>query len=120
VRVERQRSKAEMAGEMAMRGAAGSVGDDEGKKIIKGEGQPASVNREREACGRPCSLWFFPTGRGGTLEKKMGLGLGIFSDVVKIAPPEKNQCSLVFIGKVLLGFQTSPSTFPFLLFSSFL
>jgi hypothetical protein len=57
------------------------------------------------------------------LEKKMGLGLGIFcifSDVVKIAPPlKKNQCSLVFIGKVLLGFQTSPSTFPFLLFSSF-
>jgi len=37
----------------------------------------------------------------------------------KIAPPLKNQCSLVFIGKVLLGFQTSPSTFPFLLFSSF-
>jgi len=26
---------------------------------------------------------------------------------------------MVFIGKVLLGFQTSPSTFPFLLFSSF-
>jgi len=37
----------------------------------------------------------------------------------KIAPPLKNECSLVFIGKVLLGFQTSPSTFPFLLFSSF-
>jgi len=87
VRVERQRSKAEMAGEMAMRGAAGSVGDDEGKKIIKGEGRPASVNREREACGRPCSLWFFPTGRGGTLEKKMGLGLGIFFDVVQNCPP---------------------------------
>ena len=87
VRVERQRSKAEMAGEMAMRGAAGSVGDDEGKKIIKGEGRPASVNREREACGRPCSLWFFSTGRGGTLEKKMGLGLGIFFDVVQNCPP---------------------------------
>jgi hypothetical protein len=26
---------------------------------------------------------------------------------------------MVFIGKVLLGFQISPSTFPFLLFSSF-
>jgi len=26
---------------------------------------------------------------------------------------------MIFIGKVLLGFQTSPSTFPFLLFSSF-
>ena len=84
MRVERQRLKAEMAGEMAMRGAAGSVGDDEGKKIIKGEGRPASVNREREACGRPCSLWFFPTGRGGTLEKKMGLGLGIFLMLSKI------------------------------------
>jgi len=54
---------------------------------------------------------------------EIGLGLGLFflyfSDVFKIDPPEKNQCSLVFIGKVLLGFQTSPSTFPFLLFSSF-
>jgi hypothetical protein len=38
---------------------------------------------------------------------------------VKIAPPLKIQYSMVFIGKVLLGFQTSPSTFPFLLFSSF-
>ena len=37
----------------------------------------------------------------------------------KLPPLCKNQCSLVFIGKVLLGFQTSPSTFPFLLFSSF-
>jgi hypothetical protein len=34
-------------------------------------------------------------------------------------PPLKNQCSLVFIGKVLLSFQTSPSTFPILLFSFF-
>jgi hypothetical protein len=34
-------------------------------------------------------------------------------------PPLKIQCSMVFIGKVLLCFQTSPSTFPFLLFSSF-
>jgi hypothetical protein len=37
----------------------------------------------------------------------------------KLTPLCKNQCSLVFIEKVLLGFQTSPSTFPFLLFSSF-
>ena len=53
-------------------------------------------------------------------EDEIGLGL-LFpsSDVVKIAPPLKIQCSMVFIGKVLLGFQTSPSTFPFLLFSSF-
>jgi hypothetical protein len=35
-------------------------------------------------------------------------------------PPFKIQCSMIFIGKVLLGFQTSPSTFPFLLFSFFL
>jgi len=33
--------------------------------------------------------------------------------------PLQNQYSMVFIGKVLLGFQTSPSTFPFLLFFSF-
>jgi hypothetical protein len=59
---------------------------------------------------------------GGAPLKKMGLGLGffcIFSDVVKIAPPLKIQYSMVFIGRVLLGFQISPSTFPFLLFSSF-
>jgi len=29
----------------------------------------------------------------------------------KIAAPLKMQCSMVFIGNVLLGFQTSPSTF---------
>jgi hypothetical protein len=34
-------------------------------------------------------------------------------------PPLKIQCRMVFIGKVLLGFQISPSTFPFLLFSFF-
>ena len=28
-------------------------------------------------------------------------------------------CSMIFIGEVLLGFQTSPSTFPFLSFSFF-
>jgi hypothetical protein len=95
------------------------------KKKIKGEGRPASVNREREACGRPCSLWFFLNGNGGrrSLPKKTGLGLGFsflyFSDVSKIDPPLKKMYSMVFIGKVLLGFQTSPSTFPFLLFSFF-
>ena len=87
MRVERQRLKAEMAGEMAMRGAAGSVGDDEGKKIIKGEGRPASVNREREACGRPCSLSFFPTGRGGHLREKDGFRVRYFFDVVQNCPP---------------------------------
>jgi hypothetical protein len=52
----------------------------------------------------------------------MGLGLGFFVfffDVVKIAPPSQNQYSMVFIGKVLLGFEASPSSFPVLLFSSF-
>jgi len=37
----------------------------------------------------------------------------------KFSPPFCVYCSLVFIGKVLLGFQTSPSTFPFLFFSFF-
>jgi hypothetical protein len=67
------------------------------------------------------------SGCPGREEKEMWLlgflwfrvSCGFFSNVSKINPPFKNQCSLVFIGKVLLGFQTSPSTFPFLLFSSF-
>jgi len=47
-------------------GAVGLLLAAEGKKKIKGEGRPASVNRGREACGRPCSLWFFRSlGRGG-------------------------------------------------------
>jgi len=37
----------------------------------------------------------------------------------KLPPPFCLSCGPVFIGKVLLGFQISPSTFPFLLFSSF-
>jgi hypothetical protein len=37
-----------------------------------GGGRPASVNREREACGRPCSLSFFQREWGGALEKKGG------------------------------------------------
>jgi hypothetical protein len=55
----------------------------------------------------------------------LGLGLGFpllffcfFS--FKITPLLlKIQYSMVFIGRVLLGFQISPSTFPFILFSSF-
>jgi hypothetical protein len=61
-------------------------------------------------------------GAAALLEKKDGFRVRFFCIffVVKNIPPiVKNQCSLVFIGKVLLGFQTSPSTFPFLLFSSF-
>jgi hypothetical protein len=34
-------------------------------------------------------------------------------------PPSQIQDSIVFIGKVLLGFQTSPSTFPFFSFPLF-
>jgi hypothetical protein len=44
----------------------------EGKQKIKVGGRPASVNREREACGRPCSLSFFQREGGGALEKKDG------------------------------------------------
>jgi hypothetical protein len=54
--------------------------------------------------------------RGGRLllKKKMGLGLGFFVFFMmlsKLPPLLKIQCSMVFIGKVLLGFQISPSTF---------
>jgi len=42
-----------------------------------------------------------------------------FSSRQSIFSPFSFYCSMVFIGKVLLGFQTSPSTFPFLFFSSF-
>jgi len=61
-------------------GAVGLLPAAEGKKKIKGKGQPASVNREREACGRPYSLWFFAQWEGGAplLQKKIYLGLGFF------------------------------------------
>jgi len=61
----------------------------EGKKKIKGEGRPASVNREREACGRPCSLWFFQW-EGGRPREKDGFRVRyffVFFPDVKIAPP---------------------------------
>jgi hypothetical protein len=62
--------------------------------------------------------------RGGRLLlKKDGFRVRFFFVFLlmfpKLSPPLKIQCSMVFIGKVLLGFQISPSTFPFLLFSSF-
>jgi hypothetical protein len=60
---------------------------------------------------------------GGSSWKKDGFRVRFFSIFLwccQNCPPSlKNQCSLVYIEKVLLGFQTSPSTFPFLLFSSF-
>ena len=40
-------------------GVVGLLSAAEGKRKMKGEGRLASVNREKEACGRPCSLWFF-------------------------------------------------------------
>jgi len=46
-------------------GAVGLLPAAEGKKKIKGEGRPTSVNRGREACGRPCSPWFFAPWEGG-------------------------------------------------------
>jgi len=62
-------------------------------------------------------------GGGGLLLKKDGFRVRFFFVFLlmfpKLSPPLKIQCSMVFIGKVLLGFQISPSTFPFLLFSSF-
>jgi len=39
--------------------------------------------------------------------------------VSKFFFPLSFYCSMIFIGKVLLGFQTSPSTFSFLFFSFF-
>jgi hypothetical protein len=75
----------------------------------------------------PGDSGFFLCSSGGRLvpwleiKDRFSLGFLVFSHYfAKLSPPCKNQCSLVFIGKVLLGFQTSPSTFPFLLFSSFL
>jgi hypothetical protein len=61
----------------------------------------------------------FSGGRRRLGVKEIGLGFLFPFLFVKIAPPLKIQCNMTFIGKVLLGFQTSPSTFPFLLFSSF-
>jgi hypothetical protein len=90
VRVERQRWKAEMAGEMAM-----------GRAVCREEKN--SLGAAAAGCERD--------------RFKVSLSLFLF---VKIPPPHlKIQYSMVFIGRVLLGFQISPSTFPFLLFSSF-
>ena len=62
----------------------------EGKQKIKVGGRPASVNREREACGRPCSLSFFQREGGGALEKKDGFRVFLwFLSICKIAPPPK-------------------------------
>jgi len=48
------------------------------------------------------------------------LFVNFLPQIAKIPPsPLQNQYSMVFIRKVLLGFQTSPSTFPFLFFSFF-
>jgi hypothetical protein len=54
----------------------------------------------------------FPV-RGEKIRLLGFLFLLCLSPQISKLPPllEKNQCSLVFIGKVLLGFQTSPLTF---------
>jgi len=81
--------------------------------------------------GRTALVGFFQ-GQGGAAVQKIDFRLFFFwvlfllSTVppkffspCKFLPSLCVHCSLVFIGKVLLGFQTSPSTFPFLFFSSF-
>jgi len=74
----------------------------------------------------PGDSGFFLCSSGGRLvpwleiKDRFSLGFLVFSHYfAKFSPPLKIQCNMVFIGKVLLGFQTSPSTFPFLLFSFF-
>ena len=53
-------------------------------------------------------------------EKYLGLGVFFFFSLMSIAPPPFFlfffYCRLVLIGKILLYFQTSPSTFIFFLF----
>jgi hypothetical protein len=89
------------------------------------EGRGPASEREDRYRGQARRKMKSPRGRGAAaLLKKRGLGLGFFCIFFflmfpKLSPPLKIQCSMVFIGKVLLGFQISPSTFPFLLFSSF-
>jgi len=76
--------------------------------------------------GRTALLGFFQ-GQGGAAVEKIDFRFflypwgppKIFSTVNEFFSPCKFLCSMIFIGKVLLGFQTSPSTFPFLFFSCF-
>jgi len=90
--------------------------------------------REIEKCMGAAVIWFrgvsdsvgedkiLNRGGGGGSREKEGFRVRYFLYfflMLSKLPPLKNQCSLVFIGNVLLGFQTSPSTFSFLLFSSF-
>jgi hypothetical protein len=106
-------------------GKMGADVQDVGMALGSGQGRglEAAVKGKKNN-GQPEGLccWLEKMGEGWRLgEDEMGLGLLFpFSDVVKIAPPLlKIQYSMVFIGKMVLGFQTSPSTFPFLLFSFF-
>jgi hypothetical protein len=78
-----------------------------------------SLVSQRE--GRP--TWFQRVAAVG--ERVLGLGFSLFTlpPVNFLRPPASpffllpcRHCSMVFIGEVLLGFQTSPSTFPFLFF----
>ena len=94
-------------GEMA--GACAGWVREKKKNVASGRGLAVQLREKRKFSG----------GRRRLGVKEIGLGFLFPFFICQNCPPCKNQCSLVFIGKVLLGFQTSPSTFPFLLFSSF-
>jgi hypothetical protein len=67
-------------------------------------GRPAFVSREKEASGRPCSLWFFQL-EGGRLREKDGFRVRYFLMLSKLPPPLCLSCGPVFIGKMLHGSQ---------------
>jgi hypothetical protein len=75
----------------------------------KNEGHRGAVCREETI------LWW--AAAAGCERDRFRVSLPLF--YLSKFSPLKIQCSMVFIGKYLLGFQTSPSTFPFLLFFSF-
>jgi hypothetical protein len=77
----------------------------------KNEGHRGAVCREETI------LWW--AAAAGCERDRFRVSLPFFY-LSKLPLLSEIQCSMVFIGKVLLGFQTSPSTFPFLLFSFFL
>jgi hypothetical protein len=69
-----------------------------------------------ESSGSSCDFPFFLKAGGRRLGQdrvKVFLGFLFLLPplIAKLPPPLKIQCSMVFIGKVLLGFQISPSTF---------
>jgi hypothetical protein len=88
----------------------------EGKETV----EPAGSAKWRPPGGLCAEKIKFSSGWRRLGVKEIGLGFLFPFFICQNCPPSlKIQCSMVFIGKVLLGFQTSPSTFPFLLFSFF-